>query len=169
LIESVEGSDAYEIEPIPKSDKVSRGCEFPNITPPSGVDLDSFFVFGSRDKVESVYWRKYADSIESVHLYECERVRGSNERRSSKVNYVCRAYTGARTALVECIQDIKTDRGFVFSVNHFPENSVRAHAHICMPEFHEDKKTKIKANDKIVLINSLCKVFGELEEHRCVE
>lgn len=170
--DSVDGSETYEIESIPVSDFVSRGCEFPNISPPAGVDPDSFFVFSTdqetKERAESLYWRKYAHEIEVVHHYECDRVRQSNERRSTNHNYIHHAYTGTRTALIEKILNIESNRGFSFTVDHAPEKGIRAHTHIFMPELHKDKITRTNKTDRMELIHYLCKAFGELEEHICV-
>lgn len=163
----VDQAEIYEIEPIPVEDSVSRGCEFP-FSLPSGVDIESFFLFPS-DKItgkreESVYWRKYADTIDSVHERECLRVSIANGRRALK-EQAPHEYIGARTASVWAILDIKSQRGFGFAVNHLPVDGTRAHTHICILEPAGANKTK--PADRMELIHMLCAVFGGIEKHSC--
>lgn len=158
-------SEDYEIEPIPDEDSVSRGCYLP-----TGIDPESIFSFQSDkttgEKAESVYWRKYAETIESVHARGCERVDITKKPRVDR-GHAPLEYLGAITALVGKIRHIKTDRGFGVTVIHVPEDGDRAHAHICVLEHTGADKMRFKANDRRELVHLLYNTFGELEKHRC--
>ena len=160
----IDQAEVYEIEPIPDEDSISRGCYLPN-----GIDPESIFPFPSNkitgERAESVYWRKYARTIESVHERGCKRADIINERHSKK-EQVFLEYIGAITALVGTIRHIKTERGFSVAVNHLPEDGDRAHTHICVSEPTGADRVKFKSNDRRELVHMLCSnSFGTLEKH----
>lgn len=161
----VNQAEDYEIEPIPNEDSVSRGCNLP-----PGIAPESLFPFSSSSEwTESVYWRKYAQTTESVHERGCKRAEISNERRAQKGQLLLK-YIGAKTAGVGAIRHLKTDRGFSITVEHFPENCDRAHAHLCIVHAtcENQVKSKPKPNDRLVLVNMLSNIcFGALENHNC--
>lgn len=151
--------EEFEVEQIPSDDSVSRGC----FNSP-GIDQGSNFLFPSANPAESVYWRKYANTIESVHERGCKL---ANDRSTKKDLVV--EYSGSITALVESIRDIKTERGYSVMVDHLPENCDRSHAHLCVLDPNGSRKfKKFPPNDRIELVAMLCnKSFGSLEKHNC--
>ena len=162
----VDYAEVCEVELIPDEDSVSRGCDLP-----PGMDPESVFPFSSDpttgEKEESVYWRKYADTIESVHARGCQRIELTNKRRVLN-GQVPRVYIGAITASVGAIRHIKTQRGFSLMVNHLPEDGERAHTHICVLEPSDAGKVRLKANDRRELVHKLCsEAFGDIEKHNC--
>lgn len=140
---------------------------------PPGIEPGSVFPFHTSgdtcERAESVYWRKYAITIESVHERGCVRAQLKNEKllRESKEQNV--EYRGARTASVGAVRGIRTGRGFGIAVEHHPEASDRSHTHLCIigPSGEREIK-KLKANDRVELVHFLCEqCFGALEEHSC--
>ena len=151
--------DEYEVEKISSDDNVSRGCYIP-----PGIDPESNFPFPSAHPAESVYWRKYANIIESVHERGCKLARERSTKKDLVVEYV-----GAITASVKSIRDIKTERGYCVEVDHLPENGDSSHAHLCIVNPNGLRKfKKFPPNDRIELVAMLCKnSFGDLEKHNC--
>lgn len=160
----VDSSDNFEIELVRDTDNVSRSCN----TPP-GIDPESNFVFSSEHgKVESVYWSKYAETIESVHERGCRNLASRNVRRAQS-ELPPAEYIGAITSPVELITRIKTGRGFGASVKHCPEGDDRAHAHICVLEPTDVGQGKFNKNDRREFISLLCNTaFGPIDVHSCV-
>lgn len=158
----------HNVEPIPNEDSVSRGCYHP-----TGMAPESIFQFRSDsntgERAESVYWRKYAATIESIHALGCNRVVLYRERRAQKMQEpLDLEYVGAITATVGAIRDIKTGRGFSLEVNHLPENGVRSHTHICVLEPSDGGQVRLKPNDRLELAHMLCtNAFGVIDSHSC--
>jgi hypothetical protein len=155
----------YEIEEIPDEDFVSRGC----FSPP-GVAPETFFPFqkprGSNERAESVYWRKYASNIESVHERGCARMKRLNSREDKPPT----EYLGARSALVKSIRDIKTERaGLTIAVEHLPDDGDRSHAHMSIIDADGGRDLpKVPPNDMLELKHYLCNsCFGSLEQFKC--
>lgn len=151
------------VEEIPDADRISRACfELSAL-----IDPESSFKFERDqrgDRIESVFWRKYAVLISDVHARGC-RIEQQKNIRLSGQGKPLKKYSGATTAGVGSVRTISTERGFRFSVVHFPESGDMAHSHIGIlapPAF-----AKPKANDMRELIRMLARDFGMLEGHDC--
>ena len=152
-------------EPIPDEHNVSRGC----VELPPGVDPGSVFVFQYdetlKDRVESVYWRKYAITNDEVHDRECRREK-IRQARATPSNPL-KPYVGFRTSNVGAIRVIRTGRGHAFAVVHWPENGDLAHTHICIRPNGDTSVRKMKKSDIRELIHLLFKQFVQFEPHKC--
>ena len=151
------------VEEVPDEDQISRAC----FSLPSVIDPESAFKF-ERDpqgeRIESVFWRKYAVLISDVHGHGCQIEQQKNIRLGSQGKPL-KKYCGATTAGVGPIRTILSGRGFRFSVVHCPESGNAAHSHIGIAA--PPRLAKPNKNDMRELISKLAREFGKLEGHDC--
>lgn len=155
-------SSGVAIEAIPDEDKVSRAI----FDAPDNVISDLFvFTYDSvRDeRAESVYWRRYAPTIEDVHTRGC---RLETKFRSAGRATALRTYIGARSAHVAALRSVRSQRGHELAVVHVPQDGDLAHAHIAISP-NGCRVKKIKQNDKVELAELALRCFGDLERYRC--
>jgi hypothetical protein len=147
----------YPIEFIPAADLVSRCCFAINGIPP--LDPATDFKFSDADRENpltlSVCWRKYAVERHDVDqrgeiLAKIKNERNQRKKRSGRITYI-----GYRTAAVQTIRAIRTERGFGFSVMHAPSKEFRAHAHIAMEHASHPNGPVLERNDKLDLKDAL--------------
>jgi hypothetical protein len=153
-----QGNQKYPIESIPAEDLVSRCCfAVEGIRP---LDEATDFKFSPAENSEfplalSVFWRKYTVERHDVDqcgeiLAEIKNNRNKGKKRSGRFTYV-----GYRTAMVQTIRSIRTERDFGFSVTHVPSNTFRAHSHIAIEHVDHPGGPALMVNDKRDLISQL--------------
>ena len=152
-------------EHIPDGDKLSRAC----FIIPDSIDSESAFKF-ERDRqgnrVESVFWRKYAPTASDLHKRGCELERQKNLRLRVQGKSL-KKYSGIRTATAGPIRKIKSERGFQFHILHAPESDDRSHAHIGIEPPPGSSGTQLKPNDMRELVSSLAREFNIFDAHDC--
>ena len=112
-------------EIIPDSDTISRLLFEPFMRPEEqDIIWKNVFQFSSKHgALESVVWRRYAPTIESVHGLGCKK------QTSDRVALKQSTYFGAISACVADIKTIKSANGISFTVEHAPGEGIW-HAHI---------------------------------------
>lgn len=151
---------AGQIEAIGDTESVSRAY----FALPGELAPESHFQFiydKDRDeRAESVYWRRYAPSINDVHERGCSLQAKWIGTGSKQI------YEGARTAVVERIRSIRSERGHRFEVIHYPQDSDRAHAHVAIVRA-SGKVQGLNKNDKLELVRLIAVCFTNFEPHIC--
>jgi hypothetical protein len=136
---------------------------------PGDIDPGSMFPF-QRDRqgnrVESVYWRKYARLAADLHKRGCEIERLKNIRLQS-AGKPPKKYSGFRAAPVGSVRKVITQRRWAFAVTHAPENGDLAHAHIEIVAAADNSAGTPNPNDIRELVHMLVQRFGQLDGHAC--
>jgi hypothetical protein len=150
------------VEEIPSEDLVSRHIDSPDKWHPDEKRFidDRVFLFRRPDEVESVVWRKYAQSIQDVHAKGCER----QAAKRSAGNTIW-TYEGATTANVGAIRAITSTDGDRIEVVHEPSEGVH-HAHLEYRLIETQERIKQRKTD---LKEHLRNTFSDLDAHRCAE
>ena len=150
----------YSIEPIPDSDLVSRCCftaeGSPSLDPAS--DFTNDFELSATDPSPklSVVWRKYAVECHDVDQRGEIIADKKNARNQAKGKHLRRLiYTGYRTATVQTIRTIRSERNFRFSVTHIPDDTFRAHALIALEHADHPGGPALTRNDRIEMRHQL--------------